>query len=487
MIARPLAAPRPVARASAPPMSGQQNGPEPEGLRVATAGDRVRGHFSVPGRVLAAELHRGDEQVRHHAGDERPRQPGDGGIVGLEDRRQQEQHARADHDGLRLQVPEQDRRLPEIPALCLPEEEGGVARQHHGGRDGEPGQDRQGGREVAHLELGGHAGEEPQPPDDGGDGQEDAADRQPRSPVDHRRVEEEPEPVRALEVPDQENRGDEQEELGQEGRHRGDEQGSICRQQEQQGADEEGARRDGLRPQVGPDLPAPRPRVRGVVGQPGAGHRVARQLGGGLEAQRVRVGPQVGALDRRRERIQHGLVRADVVHVRPGALLGRPHVDRRDAQELADTACRVVDVAHPDGLGGAHLDARRFEADVDAVRAEVALRGGMGVVIDVDRVVRTGLHARLAADASLIVEVHDAVVADEQRLRRACLDAGRVRAVIAPHDAHLAGRGRVLALLHVLDPRTELADWNVVLGLAGDGAGVAADARPLINGEAISH
>ena len=79
----------------------------------------------------------------------------------------------------------------------------------------------------------------------------------------------------------------------------------------------------------------------------------------------------------------------------------------------------VVEVAHPDRLGGADHDAGRLEPLVDAVGAEVALGRGVGVLVDVERVVRAGLHAALAADAAVAVEVDDAVLALEQRLRRA--------------------------------------------------------------------
>ncbi len=46
---------------------------------------------------------------------------------------------------------------------------------------------------------------------------------------------------------------------------------------------------------------------------------------------------------------------------------------------------------------------------------------------------------------------------------------------------------RELTELGVFDRRPEVADRNVVLGLASDGAGVAADAPRLIDDEAVLH
>ena len=51
--------------------------------------------------------------------------------------------------------------------------------------------------------------------------------------------------------------------------------------------------------------------------------------------------------------------------------------------------------------------------------AVVALRRRPLVRVDVQGIIRTGLHARLTADAALVVEVHYPVLASEQRGSRA--------------------------------------------------------------------
>jgi hypothetical protein len=183
----------------------------------------------------------------------------------------------------------------------------------------------------------------------------------------------------------------------------------------------------------------------------------------------------------------HRFVRPDVVDVGAGVLLGGPDRDRLDADELADTGVGIVEITHPDGLGRTDLDTGRLETLVDAVSAEVALRRGVGVLVDVDRVVRTCLHAHLAADAAGVVEVDDPVGSDEECLGGAALDARCVGAVIAAQDRHFAGGVGEGALFDIFHPRPELAYRDVVLGLAGHRAGVAANAGPLINGESVAH
>src|SRR5579864_6507061 len=92
---------------------------------------------------------------------------------------------------------------------------------------------------------------------------------------------------------------------------------------------------------------------------------------------------------------------------------------------------RIVQVAGQDGLGGADDLTGWLEPDVDAVRAEVALRSRLGDRVDIERVVGAGLHAGLAADAPAAVEVDDAVVPLEEGLCRADSDAGCIVAMVA--------------------------------------------------------
>src|SRR5438132_316804 len=128
-----------------------------------------------------------------------------------------------------------------------------------------------------------------------------------------------------------------------------------------------------------------------------------------------------------------------------------------------------------------------FQADVDPVRAEVALHRRVFEWVDVQRVVRARLHAGLAADAAARVEVDDPVGAAEERLGRADRDAGRIVAVIAAQHGEVPACVREHALLDVLDPRPEDAERNVLLLLARHRAGMAADTAALVDQESEFH
>ena len=469
---------------------GQADRTAPEGALVAAVRDHVRGDGGIAGGVLAAVLHREDEQVRHGADEECPREPRDRHVAlsrEIEDDTSDEEHACSGHDGLGLQVPEEHGRLPEVAALGLAEEEGGVARRHDRGGDRRPGKDVDDGRVVAQAEDVGGPDEEPHSRDRGVQAEEDSADGQPGALVEHPGHEQEDEALGLLEVPDEQDRGREEECDGNERRRRRHQRGVTPRHEDQKRCERTGSRCDGLGPQVGPDLPAPGAQVGGVEGRACVGDGITGQLGGGLQAQDVGLGPQIGLIHGRDQRIKGRLVGSDVEDVGAGVLLGRAHGHRLDAEQLADTTVGIVEVAYPDGLGGAHLDAGGLEALVDAVGAEVALGRGVGLFVDVDRVIGACLHAHLASDAARVVEVDNAVITSEERLGGATLDTRGVGAVIAAQHRHLAGRVGEGPLLDVLHPGAELPHRHLVLGLACHRARVAADAGPLIDGKAVAH
>src|SRR5882762_5179541 len=97
------------------------------------------------------------------------------------------------------------------------------------------------------------------------------------------------------------------------------------------------------------------------------------------------------------------------------------------------------------------------------------------------------LHAGLAADTARAVEVHDAIGPPVEGDGGADRHAGRRVAVVAAQDREVSPRVREGPALHVLHPGAEGAERHLVLLLARDGAGVAADAPPLVDHEAVAH
>ena len=146
------------------------------------------------------------------------------------------------------------------------------------------------------------------------------------------------------------------------------------------------------------------------------------------------------------------------------------------ADDLRDLRRRIVEVACDYRVGRTDGDAGGLEADFDPMIAEVALVGGAGVGVDVQRVVGAGVHARLAADAVVIIEVDDAVRGPEKRIRRADRHARRVVAVVASHHRKRSAGVGERSGLDVFQPRAVYAERYVVLALARDRAGVASNA-----------
>ncbi len=145
-----------------------------------------------------------------------------------------------------------------------------------------------------------------------------------------------------------------------------------------------------------------------------------------------RVGPDhsVGS-DLRAGRVERCLVGTLVEHLRLRVLFGRTHSNVFPPDELADGILRVVEVHNFDCFGRAHDHTRRCEINLDPVVAEVALLGGVCFRVDVQRVVGARVHARFAADAVVVLEVHHTVVGTEQSVRRADRHTGRVFAMLA--------------------------------------------------------
>ena len=132
-------------------------------------------------------------------------------------------------------------------------------------------------------------------------------------------------------------------------------------------------------------------------------------------------------------------------------------------------------------------DTSRFQSLFDSVGAEVAFLDGAEIIIEIQRIVRAGLHTCLAADAGVAIDVDDAIRAFLQRVDGTDRDAGRIGTLVAPKYGKVPADIGELTDLGVLHRRSEVADRNVVLGLASYGAGVAAYAPRLIDDEPILH
>jgi hypothetical protein len=62
----------------------------------------------------------------------------------------------------------------------------------------------------------------------------------------------------------------------------------------------------------------------------------------------------------------------------------------------------------------ADIHACRFKADVNPVRTIVAFSRGIGIRVDIQRIVWTSLHTAFTTDAPLVVKVDDTVIAGKK-------------------------------------------------------------------------
>ena len=96
--------------------------------------------------------------------------------------------------------------------------------------------------------------------------------------------------------------------------------------------------------------------------------------------------------------------------------------------------------------------------------------------VDVERIVRTRVHARLTANAIVVLEVDHAVVRTEERRGRADRHTRCVLALIAAHHVELAGNIGEGSRFDVLHPCSVDAERHIVLAFARDRASVTTNA-----------
>lgn len=113
----------------------------------------------------------------------------------------------------------------------------------------------------------------------------------------------------------------------------------------------------------------------------------------------------------------------------------------------------------------------------------VALGSSMRLRIDVQRIIGTGLHASLAANAAPVIKVNNPILAAIQRRDGTNLDAGSIVTMVATHHREKSPGIGEFTLLDILHPSPIDADWNVVLRLACHRAGVAADTAAIVDDE----
>jgi hypothetical protein len=197
--------------------------------------------------------------------------------------------------------------------------------------------------------------------------------------------------------------------------------------------------------------------------------------------------PHINRLMARRRGHNRAFIAIDVVELGLSSLLRLAHAHRFPRHQLCHFACRIAQVSSNDGVFRANDHASGFQSHFGAMGAEMALSSRAIVRIHVNRIVRTRLHAGLATNAPVRIEIDDPVLALVHRRHGTNRDARRFLAMVAAGDLKYAARIGEHALLHVLYPSPVHAHRHLVLGFARHRAGVTTDALAVIDYEAVFH
>ena len=108
-----------------------------------------------------------------------------------------------------------------------------------------------------------------------------------------------------------------------------------------------------------------------------------------------------------------------------------------------------------------------LELQLHPVGTEVALGCRMGLGIDVDGLIGTGLHAGLAADAGISIEFYDAIGSLNHGRDWADGHAGWILTMIAAAHLEVATSVWIGTAFGDLDPGAMNAQGNLVLTFAG--------------------
>ena len=115
------------------------------------------------------------------------------------------------------------------------------------------------------------------------------------------------------------------------------------------------------------------------------------------------------------------------------------------------------------------------------MRAEMTFRGGVRLGVEINRIVRAGLHTGFTSDADGWIKFNDAIVTLIHRADGTDARAGRIGAVVAARHLKAAAHVGIRTRLHILDPCAIHAKRHLILGLARSTARMATDTLALVN------
>src|SRR3989339_688974 len=100
-----------------------------------------------------------------------------------------------------------------------------------------------------------------------------------------------------------------------------------------------------------------------------------------------------------------------------------------------------------------------FDPVIHPMRAEMAFLSSIGFRVDIDRVVRAGLHTGLASNTQIGVIADNSIVPLGHGGYRANLHTGGIHAMVAAINLKIAPDVGIAAYLGVFDPGAEDPKW----------------------------
>jgi hypothetical protein len=115
----------------------------------------------------------------------------------------------------------------------------------------------------------------------------------------------------------------------------------------------------------------------------------------------------------------------------------------------------------------------------------VALRSRPAVGVDVDCIIRAGLHTGFTTNADLGIELHDAIIPLVHRGHGADSHTGRVRTMVAARDLELSAAIWICARLNVLHPRAIYPQGYFIFRFASSRTSMAANTTLIIDNKSV--
>src|SRR5262245_5640124 len=123
-------------------------------------------------------------------------------------------------------------------------------------------------------------------------------------------------------------------------------------------------------------------------------------------------------------------------------------------KQLSNLSAGIVHVAGDNSVFWTDDDTSGLDTNFYSMRAIIAIGSRMRVRINIERVVRAGLSASLAANTPVIVEIDNSIRSGIKRCDWTDFDTGSISAVVAAMHGEQATSMRINPFLDVLHPGT---------------------------------